>query len=363
MATDFQTIYGGNKPGGNDAAMAEPSNGGSNLINRGVNWLTEQFGYDSTRRSAADDNPFYRNNAQYMPGWGNTFGLNFMDPNGVPSGATAQDRATNYVGHDDPTGIWADVRRRLVENEGAAIEGLPQDAHGNPVGNIGFGDVYGAHVDAYRDAQTAAREEGRSPDANNPFIDPLSFGLAAYVAPLLEHANINTGPITGASIDFFNDPTDSVGAGWLKRAGLGLGGMALGGLALGPLGMLPGAASLAWNTGTAVDAHAREQEYFGTGADGRGLGVRDWANNVGSGAGDWMRDLTGNNTIGNVTDTVTSGLATVGGGIYAGGRAAIDGIGSLASSAGSAILSFLSDGRLKDGVAVIPDALALLTDA
>jgi hypothetical protein len=313
--------------------MKEPSNPVSDTINRGVNWMTQQAGYDSTR--VANDNPFYRNNAQYMPGWGNTFGLPGLDPLGLPSGATAQDRATNYVGHEDESGVWSDVRQRLVQNEGSAIDNLPKDAQGHPVGNIGFGDVYGAHVDAYHDAQQSARDEGRAPNAGNPFIDPLSFGMAMYGAPLMEHLGINAGPITGASIDFFNDPTDSVGEGWLKRAGLGVGEMAAGGALLGPLGMIPGAVSLGWNTGTAVNAYAEQSHLFGDDAQGHGLGVTDWAGNVGDGAGSAVSDFTGSETLGGVADAVTTGAATIGGGLYAGGAAVVDGIGSAVDSLAS----------------------------
>src|SRR5579859_2204265 len=134
--------------GPNDAAMAEPHNAVSDTINAGVNWFTEQTGY-STHRVTDDpngpkDNPFYRDNAQYMPGWGNTFGLGFMDPHGLPSGATAQDRATNYVGQKDDDGVWAGVRNHLVQHEQSDIDALPKGPDGKPHGNIGFMDVYNA---------------------------------------------------------------------------------------------------------------------------------------------------------------------------------------------------------------------------
>jgi hypothetical protein len=212
-----------------------------------------------------------------MPGWGNTFGLGFLDPHGLPSGATAQDRATNYVGHDDPTGIWTSVRRNLVTNESAAIEAAR--ARGDT--NISFGDVYDAHVAAYADAQASARETRPDSRAGNTFIDPASFALAVYGAPLMEHLGINAGPITGASIDMFNDPTDSVGDGWAKRMGLAAGeigagaGLGLHGLATGnPLEVLGGAAlagtgvfSGVWNTATAI---------------GNGMTLSDAASGVGN---------------------------------------------------------------------------------
>ncbi len=250
--------------GPNDAAMAEPHTWWGDALNTGVNALTAATGYDSHRvtdnPNGPADNPFYRDNAQYMPGWGNTFGLGFLDPHGLPSGATAQDRATNYVGQDDPTGVWADVRRRLVDNEGAAIDGLPKDANGTPQGNIGFLDVYGAHVDAYSGAQQAAHADGRDPTANNSFVDPASFALAMYGAPLMEHLGINAGPITGASIDYFNDPTDSATSGWAKRMGLAGAEMGAGAAMMlnpltAPLGLATmglGAFGGVWNTATAV---------------------------------------------------------------------------------------------------------------
>jgi hypothetical protein len=266
-------------PGPNDPALLEPDNWVSNTLNSGVQYVMGQGGYDTTRRGeqgdgdatgrAKGDNSFYRDNASFMPGWGNTFGLDGLDPNGLPSGATAQDRATNYVGQHDPDGVWGDVRANLVTNESAAITAAK--SRGDT--NISFGDVYGAHVSAYGDAQDAARVRRPTSTAANPFVDPASFGLAVYGAPLMEHLGINAGPITGASIDAFNDPTDSVGDGWAKRMGLaggemaagaGLGAMGMGDIATGNVltGLGEGAAGLGamglgafsggWNTGTAL---------------------------------------------------------------------------------------------------------------
>jgi hypothetical protein len=343
----MNTVYGPNAAGANDPAFAHQSNAASDAVNSAVDTVTYAgTGYHTTQ--VANDNPFYRNNAQYMPGWGNTFGLDALDPNGVPSGAMAQDRATNYVGGNDPTGIWAGVRQGLVDREGAAIDALPKDANGNPVGNIGFGDVYNAHVDAYHQAQQDARDAGTpgAENAGNPFVDPLSFGLAMYGAPLLEHAGIDTGGITGSSIDFFNDPTDSVGEGWAKRAGLGLAEMGAGMAIAGPLGALPGAFSLAWNTGTAVNAYAEQQHLFGDDDQGHGLGVTQWAGQEGAAAGNAVADFTGSETVGAIADTAVTGLATVGGGIYAGGAAVADAIGSgvsaLGNAAGSAVSAIAS---------------------
>lgn len=95
--------------------MLEPDNAVSNAVSAGIEYVMSLGGYTTVRRGqqgdrdatggAAGDSSFYRDNADWMPGWGNTFGLDFLDPNGHPSGATAQDRATNYVGHSDPDGI------------------------------------------------------------------------------------------------------------------------------------------------------------------------------------------------------------------------------------------------------------------
>jgi hypothetical protein len=278
--------------GPNDAAMLEPDNWGSNVLNTAVSYMMGLGGYSVDRRGhqgngdatggASGDNSFYRDNASWMPGWGNTFGsmFGFLDPHGVPSGATAQDRATNYVGHYDPSRsatdnqIWSDVRQNLVTEETAAIAAAR--ARGDT--NIGFGDVYDAHVDAYDDAQTAARVADPTSTAANPFIDPASFALAAYAAPLGEHLGINMGPITGASIDMFNDPTDSVGDGWAKRMALSAGEMTAGGGL-----MLNAGANLA--QGDFVDAAV-------SGAAGAGLmglgafsGVWNTATAIGNGMG------------------------------------------------------------------------------
>ncbi|MCA9678177.1 MAG: hypothetical protein KC464_24335 [Myxococcales bacterium] len=310
--------------------MLESDNWYSNAINSGVDYVMGLGGYDTTRRGyqgngdatgrAPGDNSFYRDNADWMPGWGNTFGLDFLDPNGHPSGATAQDRATNYVGHSDPTGIWTDVRANLVTNESAAIGRAAAAGEDH----IGFTDVYDAHVHAYADAQAAHPSAG----AGNTFIDPASFGLAVYGAPLMEHFGINAGPITGASIDAFNDPTDSVGDGWAKRMGLSAMEIGGGGALLGAAGMdamegdlgtaaLEGAAGLgsiglglfsgAWNTGTAV---------------ANGMSVGDAASGLVNVGGSLLD--AGATAAGDAVD----GMASLGG-------SAIDGVSSLGSSAAS----------------------------
>jgi hypothetical protein len=289
-------------PGPNDAAMLEPDTWYSNVLNTGLEYvmgLGSHGGYSMDRRghqgngnaagTAAGDNSFYRDNASWMPGWGNTFGLDFMDPHGVPSGATAQDRATNYVGMNpgdtaEERQIWGDVRVNLLNNEQAAITA----AAGRGESNISFMDVYNSHVPAYADAQAAARARNPASDAGNTFIDPASFALAMYGAPLAEHLGINMGPATGASIDLFNDPTDSVGEGWAKRMGLAAGeigvgagalGMGLGNMATGNIltglgqsaagvGLMGlGAFSGAWNTATAI---------------GNGMGVSEAVDGIGT---------------------------------------------------------------------------------
>lgn len=274
-----------------DTELAEPQNGASSTIGDSIEYVLQLGHYTGARRGGRQggpgDNPYYRKNKHWMPGWKNTFGID-LDPHGAPSAATAQDRATNYVGHHDPDGIWTGVRNRLMHHESnahaAAIAENGPDAH------MSFTQLYRAHVAAYGEAQEMGNPSrvahGERP-AGNTFIDPISFAMAAYGAPLLEHAGINTGPITGASIDLFNDPTDTVGDGWAKRMGLsateigaGLGGMALSSwllahgkpqLALASLlggaGMIgAGAASGVWNTATAI---------------GNGMGLGDAVSGIG----------------------------------------------------------------------------------
>lgn len=266
-------------PGVHDPAMLEPDNPVSNGLNAVIDCGMSKLGYSTVRRGSqgtgsatggsAGDNSFYRDNADMMPGWGNSTGglLSFLDPAGLPSGAFAQDRATNYVGHTDPTGIWSDVRERLVTNESRDIAAAKSAGKSN----ISFGEVYDAHVQAYDGAQAQARADGRSATANNPFIDPMSFAIASYGVPLLEKAGINTGPMTAASIDLFNDPTDSVGDGWAKRMALGMGEMAVNPM----LGM----GTIIDNTRTALD---------------HGMGVGDMVSGTGhaiAGAGKFVGDV------------------------------------------------------------------------
>jgi len=332
--------------------MLESDNWYSNGINSGVEYLLGLGGYDTTRRgeqgngtatgAGSADNSFYRDNADWMPGWGNTFGLGFLDPNGHPSGATAQDRATNYVGasgpvpgsgvvpstpQSDPTGIWGAVRQNLVTTESADIAAAR--ARGDT--NITFGEVYDAHVNAYHDAQvTHGLPHG------NTFIDPASFGLAMYGAPLMEHFGINAGPITGASIDLFNDPTDSVEDGWAKRmalaggeevAGLGLMGMAATDIATGnPLdaaveaaggvGMMGlGAFTGIYNTVTAVE-NGMTPSGAVSGIGHVGSGLARAGGQMLSDAGDAISDA-GSSVLdsgASLVDSATSGIAGIGSG-------------------------------------------------
>lgn len=265
--------------GENDAAMREPSNPISNGFNAVVNWGMDQLGYNTRRRAPGEDNPFYRDNAQYMPGWS-------MPGSGLPSGAYAQDRATNYVGHEfDQNGnrllshedaqIWNNVRTSLVDQEGARI--AERQANGES-GQLSFWDLYSAHENAYDNS-----------GGHNSFVDPASFALAVYGAPMLEAVGINSGPITGASIDLFNDPTDSATEGWAKRMGLSAGeiGAGLMAMPLNPLvgaGMIGlGAFSGVYNTATAI-SHGMLGEMGGAIADGAGA-LWNGAGNAISGAG------------------------------------------------------------------------------
>lgn len=331
--------------GPHDAAMAEPHSWWGDGINRGINRFTEWTGYDTRRVTdvpgGPKDNPFYRDNAQHMPGWGNTFGLDFMDPHGLPSGATAQDRATNYVGHRDDHGIWGDVRQRLVQNEQGYINQLPVGPDGQRQGNISFGQVYNAHVDAYSDAQAAARAEGRGNGAANSFVDPASFALAMYGAPLMEHFGINAGPITGASIDYFNDPTDTATEGWAKRMGLAGAEIGTGALMMSnPITFLPGLATAGlgvfggvWNTATAIGNGMLGEwgEAIGDGARAVGRGISSGARAVGRGISSAASTVgsgiaTGARAVGNAASTVGHGIADA-------GRSAWNTAGNVASSA------------------------------
>lgn len=180
----------------NDEVMAPKSNLFSDSINSVINRGMGLIGYDTTLRPLVEDNDFYRDYAQYMPGY---------NINGIPSGAWAQNAATNHVGHGTGAGNpWDNVRRSLVSQEKAMIDA---DLAAGGSGRLSFENIYQAHVNAYDTAR----------GGGNGFIDPLHFGIAVYGVPLLEEIGINTGPITGASIDVFNNPEDSVTEGWAKR--------------------------------------------------------------------------------------------------------------------------------------------------
>jgi hypothetical protein len=133
---------------------------------------------------------------------------------------------------------------------------IDRDLAAGGSGQLSYWDVYDAHVNAY----------DTSGGGGNGFIDPGSFALAVYGAPLLEAAGIDSGPVTGASIDIFNNPEDSATTGWLKRMGLA-GGEILGGQAMSMMGMMTmnpalmaggggltglGVHGAGWNTGTAL---------------------------------------------------------------------------------------------------------------
>lgn len=233
-------IYPINGP--NDAVMAPKDNLLSNIFNGPINGVMGLLGYDTTLRPSTEDNDFYRDNAQYMPGY---------NINGIPSGAWAQNAATNHVGHGTgPGSPWDNVRRSLVSQERAMIDA---DLAAGGSGKLSFGDVYQAHVNAYDNSQ----------GGGNGFIDPAHFGLAVYGVPLLETVGINSGPLTGAAIDLLNNPEDSATEGWAKRMLLA-GGETSAGLAImltgGPLGTVVGGNMVAlgtfgagWNTATAID--------------------------------------------------------------------------------------------------------------
>lgn len=180
----------------NDEVMAPKSNLFSDSINSVINGGMGLLGYDTTLRPPVEDNDFYRDYAQYMPGY---------NIDGIPSGAWAQNAATNQVGHGTgPGNPWDNIRRSLVSQEQAAINA---DLAAGGSGSLSFGDLYQAHVNAYDTAE----------GGGNRFIDPLHFGVAVYVVPQLERIGINSGSVTGASIDLLNNPEDSVTEGWAKR--------------------------------------------------------------------------------------------------------------------------------------------------
>jgi hypothetical protein len=239
--------------GSNDAVMTPKHNIVSDTFNSGINGLMGLAGYNTRARPATEDNDFYRDYAQYMPGY---------NIDGIPSGAWAQNAATNHVGHGTaPGNPWDNVRRSLVQQEKSMIDA---DLKGGGTGQLSFWDLYSAHENAY----------DTSGGGGNGFIDPASFGLAVYGAPALEAVGIDSGPITGASIDIFNNPEDSATEGWAKRMGLaggeilaggaltsfGLGSIASGNVVaggaavLGGLGMVGlGGFSAGWNTASAID--------------------------------------------------------------------------------------------------------------
>jgi hypothetical protein len=179
-------------------------------------------------------------------------------------------------------------------------------------GKLSYWDVYDAHVDAYANS-----------GGGNSFIDPGSFALAVYGAPLMEHLGIDSGAITGMSIDLFNDPTDSATEGWAKRMGLGVAEMGAGAgmMATGnPLGMVAGAGTMAlgafgmgWNTASAI---------------GNGM-LGEWGDAISSGASAAWEGA------GNLVSDAGSAISD-------GASAAWEGAGNLVSGAGSAISDFVS---------------------
>jgi hypothetical protein len=288
------SIYSNN--GVNDATMSPKHN----LLSNGFNYLVtegmDMLGYDTRRRGAREDNDFYRDYAQFMPGY---------DIDGIPSGAWAQDAATNHIGHGaGPGSAWDNIRRDLVDLERTRIEERQADGES---GRLSYWDLYTAHETAY----------DRSGGGGNGFIDPGSFAMAVYAAPLLNELGIDAGPITGASIDLFNNPDDTATEGWLKRMGLA-GGEMIGGTALAGKGVgdfltgspitggaeILGGAGLAaagafgagWNTASAfghgmlgewADGAADTAEYAINGISGAASSVGDWATSQVGAAADY----------------------------------------------------------------------------
>lgn len=212
----------------NDRVMAPKSNLFSDSINSVINGGMGLLGYNTTLRPPVEDNDFYRDYAQYMPGY---------NIDGIPSGAWAQNAATNHVGHGTgPGNPWDNIRRSLVSQELAAINA---DLAAGGSGRLSFGDLYQAHVNAYDTAE----------GGGNRFIDPFHFSVAVYGVPLLEGIGINSGSLTGASIDLLNNPEDSLTEGWAKR-------MLIAGAELSvpnPFIQTLGFSSAVWNTQSAIE--------------------------------------------------------------------------------------------------------------
>jgi hypothetical protein len=179
------------------------------------------LGYDLSRRTGAEDNPWYRDHAQQLFGWK-------MPGHGAPSGAVGLDRATNHVGHgSDAKSPWGAIRQDLVDRHELAL----QDD-----GRVDFGESYDAHVRSFE--QHGATE--------NPFIDPGHYWVATHVAPALELFGVDAGPAIGASIDLMNDPHEGVAQSWWRRMALGAAELAT------PLTTPLAVSSMIWNTGTAL---------------------------------------------------------------------------------------------------------------
>lgn len=298
----------------NDSVMAPKHNAVSDAFNWAVTNGMDLLGYDTRERTGLDNNDFYRNYAQYMPGY---------NIDGIPSGAWAQNAATNHVGHGTgPGNPWDNIRRSLVEQESGMIESR-MAAGQDPT--LSYWDLYDAHYTAYN----------QSGGGGNQFIDPGSFAMAVYGAPLLEAVGIDSGPITGASIDMFNDPTDSATEGWAKRMGLAAGEIGMGALMMSnPVTFLPGLAlagagafGAGWNTASAIF----DGGMLGEWGDAIG-GAASWAgeglSNLGGAAMDGLSDLGG---------MAMDGLSSAGGALADGAGAVWDGASNLAGGAVDAI--------------------------
>jgi len=286
----------------NDSVMAPKHN----AVSDGFNYLVENgmdlLGYDTRERTGTDNNDFYRNYGRYMPGY---------DIDGIPSGAWAQNAATNHVGMGEgPNSPWTRVRNSLVEQESGMIQ--DRMARGEDP-NLSFWDLYDAHYTAYN----------QSGGGGNQFIDPGSFALAVYAAPALEAMGIDSGPITGASIDLFNDPTDSATEGWAKRMALNGGEMLAGG-GLMAHGLMSGnllEAGIGAGT-TALGAFGAVYNTASAVFDGGMLG--EWGDAISDGAG-----------------AAWDGITSVGSSIADGAGEMWDGATGAIGDAGSAVASFL----------------------
>lgn len=307
--------------GPNDAVMAPKYD----LVSQAMIEAGSLVGMDLSRRTGDQDNDFYRDNASCFPG-------ELID--GLPTGAWAQDRATNHVCHDAPEGSACDnVRRALVRIQGGMMDRKIADGRD---GSLTMDEVYDAHVEAYAQAG----------GGGNQFIDPWSFEVAMNEVPQLLNAGIDTGPISGAAINLLNDPDDTAGEGLMKRMVLSGGEAALDFLdVFAPeLGVGEHAGdALLWNMATAAGGAPTARALTEYKIDGTTPfdGIVDLGQSAWSGASALVEGIgTGVGTAVDVVDAIGSGVGDVidtADAIGSGVGSAIDAVGAFGSGVGDVI--------------------------